>query len=326
MNDGHSEHWPAGEPAAADRLDEVLGPLRAYLTATCAEVERGERPPAVLLLAFEGWNDAGQAATGTLEVLCQQWETVGLPPICDGDYYDYQVTRPTVRRDADGMGTIEWPSLRVSEAHLDAEGSPVLEAPAPPDGLRVLVCSGVEPNVRWRSYTDELLTAARGWGVDAIIVLGALLADVPHTRPLPARASSAHVDVRVALDAERPSYEGPTGIVGVVTDTSARAGLPTLSLWGAVPHYVAQFPSPKALLGLVEALRGVLHVPVSTLEVEAEAEAWERSVDEVASEDTDVAAYVAQLEQAADAQELPEASGDAIAREFERYLRGRRES
>lgn len=312
------------EPSApADQPDDALGPLRTHLTATVEELEAGRRAPTVLLLAFEGWNDAGDAATGALEALREQWDAADAGRVCDGEYYDYQVTRPVVRRDADGLGTLEWPALQVHAAHLDAAGRPVAAEEAPADGVRVLIASGVEPNVRWRAFAQELLEFVERERVDAVVTLGALLADVPHTRPLRARPTSPLVDVRVAVGAERPEYEGPTGIVGVIGDEAARRGLPSLSLWGAVPHYVAQAPSPKTLLGLVEAVEDLLHVSVSTLELEDDAQAWQRGVDELATEDPDIAAYVRQLEEAQDTQELPEASGEAIAREFERYLRGR---
>ncbi len=306
------------------RPDDVLGPLRAYLTATVDEVDAGVRAPRVMLLAFEGWNDAGHAASGALETLREQWEAPRTETLCTGEYYDFQVTRPVVHRDADGLGTIDWPCVNVHEAHLDARGRPVGPDAADPAGLHVHLCTGVEPNVGWRSFTDELLGAARSWGVDAIVTVGSLLADVPHTRPLPAQLSSPQVDLRVAVDAEQPTYEGPTGIIGVVAETAARAGFPTLALWTAVPHYVAQSPSPKALLALVQAHQDLLNVQVNTRELEAEVDSWQRGVDEAAESDADIAAYVRQLEEAFDAQEMPEASGDAIAREFERYLRGRR--
>lgn len=308
---------------AEDQPDDALGALRTHLTATVEELEAGRRAPTVLLLAFQGWNDAGEAATGTLEALRQQWDAAELGRVCEGEYYDYQVTRPHVRRDADGLGTLEWPAIRLHVAALDAAGRPVAEEEAPADGVRVLLASGVEPNVGWRAFTAELFAWAARERVDAVVTLGALLADVPHTRPLRALPTSPLVDVRVAVGAERPTYEGPTGIVGVIGDEAARRGLPSLALWGAVPHYVAQAPSPKTLLGLVEAVEHLLHVTVSTHELEDDAHAWQRGVDELAAEDPDVAAYVRQLEQAQDAQELPEASGEAIAREFERYLRGR---
>ncbi|MCK6090317.1 PAC2 family protein [Micrococcus endophyticus] len=311
------------DASSADQPDDALGPLRTHLTATVDDLEAGLRAPTVLLLAFEGWNDAGDAASGALDALREQWDAAEAGRICDGEFYDYQVTRPVVRRDADGLGTLEWPAVRLHEAQLDAQGRPVAGEAAPPDGVRVLLAVGVEPNVRWQAFAEELFAAAAARQVDAVVTLGALLADVPHSRPLRARPTSPLVDVRVAVGADRPAYEGPTGIVGVIADEAARRALPSVSLWGAVPHYVAQAPSPKTLLGLVEAIEDLLHVSVSTCELEDDAQAWQRGVDELAAEDPDVAAYVRQLEEAQDTQQLPEASGEAIAREFERYLRGR---
>lgn len=317
------------DPSATDPRDaavppeDVLGALRTHLTATVPDLEAGHRAPAVLIVAFQGWNDAGDAATGALDALRLQWDAAPSGRVCDGDYYDYQVTRPVVRRDADGLGTLEWPAVRLHEALLDAAGCPVAEERAPADGLRVVLAEGVEPNVRWRGFVDELLDWARDQRIDAVVTLGALLSDAPHTRPLSARPSSPLLDLRVALDADRPTYEGPTGIVGVVTDEAARRGFAAVSLWGAVPHYVAQAPSPKALLGLVEGIEDLLNVHLMTHELVEDARAWQRGVDELAKEDPEVAAYVRQLEHTQDAQDLPEASGEAIAREFERYLRGR---
>lgn len=306
-----------------DRTDDELGPLRAFLTATVPEVESGSRPPTVMLVAFEGWNDAGQAATGAVQTLAGQWEAFEREDVCSGEYYDFQVTRPTVRRDADGRGILAWPALHVQEAVLDGDGLPTTAEDCAADGLKVLLCSGVEPNLRWRAFTAELLETAAEEHVDALVVLGSLLADVPHTRPLPAQVSSPQPELRMAVGAERPTYEGPTGIVGVVADTAAGVGLPTLSVWGMVPHYVAQAPSPTAQLAVVEALEELLGVTVDTGSLQAEAALWRQSVDEAAQEDEQIAAYVQQLEEATDASALPEASGDAIAQELERYLRGR---
>ncbi|MDY6055395.1 PAC2 family protein [Micrococcus sp.] len=320
MSDARTSDGPDAEGLPPD----LMGALRTHLTATVPDVEAGRRAPAVLLVAFQGWNDAGEAASGAVEALRLQWDAARIGRVCEGEYYDYQMARPVVRRDADGLGTLDWPALHLCEARLDGAGHPVaLGDEAPPEGLRVLLASGTEPNVRWRAFVDELLGYMEDEHVDAVVTLGALLADVPHSRPLRARPTSPLVDVRVAVDADRPTYEGPTGIVGVLADAAAHRGLASVSLWGAVPHYVSQAPSPKTLLGLVEAVEDLLHVDMVTHELVEDARAWQRGVDELAREDPQVAAYVRQLEEAQDAQELPEASGEAIAREFERYLRGR---
>jgi predicted ATP-grasp superfamily ATP-dependent carboligase len=269
------------------------------------------RRPVVMIAAFEGWNDAGEAATGAIDLLRRHWRAAAAGSLTDGDYYDYQFTRPTVVRDADGLGTLSWPQTRMYRA-TDIEG------------LDVILVSGAEPSYRWKAFTAELLTHAAEQNVDAVIMLGALLADVPHTRPLPAAPSSADPELRELLGAKRPTYEGPTGIVGVITDTAARAGLPTVSVWATVPHYVSQAPSPKAQLSLLRRMEDLLQVTLDLKPLVEDAQAWERGVNELAGEDPDVAAYVEQLERARDTEELPEASGEAIAREFERYLRRRR--
>lgn len=268
------------------------------------------RRPVVMIAAFEGWNDAGDAATSAVDALRHQWGASAAGSLTDGDYYDYQFTRPTVVRDADGLGTLSWPRTRMyraSDLH----------------GLDVILVSGAEPSYRWQAFTAELLTHAAEQNVDAVIMLGALLADVPHTRPLPASPASADPELRGLLGARRPTYEGPTGIVGVVTDTAARAGLPTVSVWATVPHYVSQAPSPKAELALLLRIEDLLQIPLELADLAEDAAAWERGVNELAGEDPDVAAYVEQLERARDTEELPEATGEAIAQEFERYLRRR---
>ena len=160
------------DASSADQPDDALGPLRTHLTATVDDLEAGLRAPTVLLLAFEGWNDAGDAASGALDALREQWDAAEAGRICDGEFYDYQVTRPVVRRDADGLGTLEWPAVRLHEAQLDAQGRPVAGEAAPPDGVRVLLAVGVEPNVRWQAFAEELFAAAAARQVDAVVTLG----------------------------------------------------------------------------------------------------------------------------------------------------------
>jgi predicted ATP-grasp superfamily ATP-dependent carboligase len=183
---------------------------------------------------------------------------------------------------------------------------------------------GVEPSYRWRAYTAELLAHATELDVDCLVLVGALLADVPHSRPIPVTVTSEDDTVREALNTEASQYEGPTGIVGVLAEVASLAGIPTLSLWAAVPHYVGQSPSPKAELAILQGLEDILQVPLDTTVLTEEAEAWERGVNELATEDPEVAAYVRQLEEAKDTADLPEATGESIAREFERYLKKRR--
>jgi predicted ATP-grasp superfamily ATP-dependent carboligase len=206
-----------------------------------------------------------------------------------------------------------WPTTRISWARL------------PGSARDVVLLRGIEPNIRWKSFADEVLGYCHELGVEMVVTLGALLADSPHTRPIPVSGTSSDESVARSLNLELSRYEGPTGIVGVVQDTCTRAGLPAVSLWAAVPHYVAQPPCPKATLALLRQIEELLDVPIPLGELPEDARAWERGVDELASEDAEVADYVRTLEQAKDTAELPEASGDAIAKEFERYLRRRDE-
>jgi len=264
----------------------------------------------VMLCAFEGWNDAGDAASGAVLHLEEVWSATQIAEFDPEDYYDFQVNRPEVTFD-DGARAITWPTTRLSVARI------------PLATRDVVLVHGIEPSMRWRSFTNELLTAARDLGVEMVITLGALLADSPHTRPVPVSGTSSDAALSLRLGYEPSTYEGPTGIVGVLQDACAQAGIPAVSLWAAVPHYVAQPPCPKATLALLARIEDLLDVPVPLGDLPEESRAWQIGVDELASEDEEIAAYVRTLEEAVDTAELPEASGDAIAREFERYLRRR---
>lgn len=264
---------------------------------------------AILVAAFEGWNDAGGAATSAVLHLSETLEATKVAEIDPEEYHDFQVSRPIVSTGDDGERSLTWPATTVRTAQVD--------------GRTIVLVHGVEPSMRWRTYCRELLTLAETLGVRTVITLGGLLADVPHTRPIPVTATSDDPAVQAVLDVEQSQYEGPTGIVGVLGHMAQEAGLRSMSLWVAVPHYVAHPPSPKATLALLTRLDDLLglHTPLGDLPEDAQA--WERGVDELAQEDEEIAQYVAQLEEAKDTAELPEASGEAIAREFERYLRRR---
>ena len=264
----------------------------------------------VMLCAFEGWNDAGDAASGAVLHLEDVWSANQVAEFDPEDYYDYQVNRPEIVLE-DGERTVVWPTTRISVARI------------PLATRDVVLVHGIEPSMRWRTFTSELLAVARDLGVEMVVTLGALLADTPHTRPVPVSGTSSDSDLALKLGYEPSSYEGPTGIVGVLQDACATAGIPAVSLWAAVPHYVAQPPCPKATLALLARIEDLLDVPVPLGDLPEESRAWQIGVDELAGEDDEIAAYVAQLEEAVDTAELPEASGDAIAREFERYLRRR---
>ncbi len=264
-----------------------------------------------MIAAFEGWNDAGSAASAAVATLAEAWRAREVRTLDPEPYHDFQVNRPMVSRDADGTRSIQWPVTTVSIAL-----SPGL-------GRSVVLAQGTEPSMRWRTYCNELLDAAEELRVGTVVTVGALLADAPHTRPIPVQTTSDDPQVQALLGVEAGEYEGPTGIVGVLGHMAAERGMHTLSIWAAVPHYVSQPPSPKATLALLSALEEVLAEPIPTGELSEDAAAWQRGVDELAAEDPEVAEYVRQLEEAKDTVELPEASGEAIAREFERYLRRR---
>jgi proteasome assembly chaperone (PAC2) family protein len=270
----------------------------------------GERVT-VMLAAFEGWNDAGEAASDALRFLRRQFDAQKVGAIEADDYYDFQFTRPTVRRAGSGRRRIKWPTTKVSTARVP--GQPV----------DLVFVQGTEPSYRWRAFTEELIEYVEDLEVDYLVVVGALLADVPHSRPIPVTATSESDELRERLGLEASQYEGPTGIVGVFADSADHHGTPTVSLWAAVPHYVAQAPSPKAQLALLHRIEELLQIPLDTNELAEDAEAWERGVNELATEDPEVAAYIHQLEEAKDTADLPEATGESIAREFERYLKRR---
>ncbi|MBB5789217.1 putative ATP-grasp superfamily ATP-dependent carboligase [Jiangella mangrovi] len=263
----------------------------------------------VLIAAFEGWNDAGEAATAGVEHLERVWNGESVAALDPDEYYDFQVNRPLVSVDEDAVRSIEWPTTRLSVASLDDRD--------------IVLLRGIEPNMRWRAFCAELLSVAADLGCEQVITLGALLADVPHTRPVPVTVSASDPDQAERLGLEPSRYEGPTGIVGVFQDAATKAGLDSVSLWAAVPHYVAQSPCPKATLVLLQRVEDHLGLPIPMGDLAEQAEAWQHGVDELAEEDSDVAEYVRRLEEARDTVDLPEASGEHIAREFERYLRRR---
>jgi proteasome assembly chaperone (PAC2) family protein len=267
----------------------------------------------VLVAAFEGWNDAGEAATAVIEHLEASWQAVKLGALDPEDYYDFQVHRPHVAVDESGVRSLDWPTTRISLAR-------------PPGTERdVVLLRGIEPNMRWRAFCAELLATATELGVGRIVTLGALLADVPHTRPVPVTMSTSDGAIASSMGLEASRYQGPTGIVGVLQDAATRAGLVATTLWAAVPHYVAQSPCPKATLVLLRRVEDLLNVPVPLGDLPDEARAWQHGVEELATEDPEIADYVRRLEQARDTTDLPEATGEHIAREFERYLRRRDE-
>lgn len=265
----------------------------------------------VVIAAFEGWNDAGEAASSAVSHLGAAWDAKPIGEIDPEDYYDFQVTRPVLDVTDGKHRRLTWPTTRIVKAR--------------PEGLDrdVVLVHGIEPNMRWRGFCTELVDGFAELGAELVILVGALLADSPHTRPVPVTVAASDEKQAAELQIEPVDYQGPTGIVGVLQDACANAGVAAVSLWAAVPHYVAQPPSPKATLALLRGIEDIMDVPMPLGELPDEARAWERGVDELAEQDAEVAEYVRALEEAKDATDLPEASGDAIAKEFERYLRRR---
>jgi predicted ATP-grasp superfamily ATP-dependent carboligase len=273
----------------------------------------GKLTSPVIIAAFEGWNDAGEAASGVINHLSLAWQATEVGAIDPEDYYDFQVTRPVTEVAEGRTERLVWPTTRLLAAKQEATDRDLL------------LLRGIEPNMRWRGFCSELVTAFSALEIELVVLLGALLADSPHTRPVPVATAASDPALAADLRADLVDYKGPTGIVGVLQHACADAGIPAVSLWASVPHYVAQPPSPKATLALIRAVEDVLDVSLPLADLPQEARAWERGVDELAEQDTEVADYVRTLEEAKDATDLPQASGDAIAREFERYLRRRRD-
>jgi predicted ATP-grasp superfamily ATP-dependent carboligase len=245
--------------------------------------------------------------------LTEAWQAEPVGAIDPEDFYDFQVTRPVTEVTDGATRRLVWPTTRL-----------LTPAKNPADRELVLV-HGIEPNMRWRRFCAELVETFAGLHAEMVVLLGALLADSPHTRPVPVTTSASDQALASGLHASPSDYKGPTGITGVLQHECAEAGIAAVSLWAAVPHYVAQPPSPKATLALLRGVEDILDMSLPLGDLAQEARAWERGVDELAEQDSEVADYVRTLEEAKDATELPEASGDAIAAEFERYLRRRRD-
>ena len=260
----------------------------------------------IVIAAFEGWNDAADAASSVVDHLIRVWGARIVGAVDPEDFYDFQVNRPVVGSDERGHRRITWPTTQIAVA-------------SPPDLARdVILIRGIEPNMRWRQFCAELLAATDELGGELVVTLGALLADTPHTRPIPVTGTATEPELVDRLKLEQSTYEGPTGIVGVFQDACVRVDMPAVSYWAAVPHYVAQPPCPKATLALIGQIEDLLEISIPLGDLPEDARAW-------AEEDEDVADYVRSLEETRDTTDLPEASGEAIAREFERYLKRRGE-
>jgi len=266
----------------------------------------------VMICAFEGWNDAGDAASYAATYLAERWETRPFADIDPEDYFDFTRTRPRVHLDDGHQREIVWPTNELSAASI------------PGTDRDIILLSGAEPQLRWRTFTHHLVEVAQAFDVELVITLGALLAEVPHSRPVSVIGTAVDQQLIDRLGLNRSTYEGPTGIVGVLQDACAKAGLPAASLWAAVPTYVPGAPSPKAALALIERICGLLDLPLTTTDLEIAAADYERQIDQLVNEDDETAGYVAHLEARYDAgdgadDDLTDAS--ALVEEVERFLR-----
>ena len=271
----------------------------------------------VLVCAFKGWNDAGEAASAALSFIRESFESEDVARIDPEEYYDFTAVRPTVRLAEGHTREMDWPTNQFSIAAVPgAEGD-------------LVMLQGVEPSLRWRRFTDSVISTARELDVRMVITLGALLADVPHSRPVAITGIGSDSTLVERLGFEPPSYEGPTGIVGVLQHACAVAGLTSVSLWASVPHYVAASPNPKVALALVRGFEGIAGVAVDAGELESAAEDYERQVSAAVASDPEVKAFVERLESAMDEVETATPSeeripsADTIARDFQRFLRQR---
>ena len=261
----------------------------------------------IVIAAFEGWNDAGDAATSAAEFLRDRWSAQAFAEIDPEDFYDFTATRPRVRLD-DGERTIEWPRNEISAASIS--------------GLErdVVLVIGTEPQLRWRTFCEQILAVVEATGSRLVITLGALLAEVAHSRPVSVIGTSTDPDAMTEMDLQRSTYQGPTGIVGVLQDQCRRHDVPSASLWAAVPTYVPNAPSPKAALALVERTSALLEVGVTTTDLEIAAASYERQVSEVVDSDEETAEYVRSLEERYDDGDEPEDPA-SLVEEIERFLR-----
>lgn len=270
----------------------------------------------ILVASFEGWSDAGDAASLAARYLSETWAARRFATVDPEEFFDFTEVRPKVRVDDGGLTRrIEWPETLLSAA------------PIPGTGRDVILLRGVEPQLRWRGFCRMIIDVAMALNTELVITLGALLADVPHTRPVRVIATAHEPKLAARLGVDLSRYEGPTGIVGVLHDACAKAGLPSAGLWASVPHYVHQVSSPKAALALVERAAPLLGTRIDPVELQIAGEAYVREVNERVADDEEATAYVTQLEEAADREQAEKAatatlaSGDALADEVERFLR-----
>jgi proteasome assembly chaperone (PAC2) family protein len=265
----------------------------------------------VAIAAFEGWNDAADASTAAVEHLEQMWDARPVSELDPEEFYDFQVNRPIVALSDGETRKIDWPTTRFSVA-------------TPPGSDRdVLLVRGIEPSMRWRTFCESLLEVCHSLEVTQIVLLGALLADVPYTRPLPVTGSASDRATIERYHLTPNRYEGPTGIVGVLQDACTKAEIPAISFWVHVPHYANNPPCAKATLALLHRVEDVLDLPVPVADLAEESAEWEERLRAAAEQDAELAEYVRELEERSGDAGLQPLSGDEIAHEFEKYLRRR---
>ena len=273
-----------------------------------------------MVIAFGGWSDAGEAATGVITHLLTVLgssdsahvdiaKSTLIGEVDSEDFYDFQVNRPLIFVDASMIRSLTWPGVQIFGVRN-------------PDGERDFVfVRGVEPSMRWRTFASEILDLAEDLEVELVITLGSMLADTPHTRAIPVSGTGAHPDIATRLGVEVSRYEGPTGILAVIQDGCVRRGIDAIALWAAVPHYANATPSPKATLALVNGLEDFLEISLPQGDLPERALAWEAAVNEMVKEDSDIEEYIKTLEESKDANEISDESGEELAREVERFLR-----
>ncbi|MEY4367727.1 MAG: hypothetical protein RLZ28_1142 [Actinomycetota bacterium] len=267
-----------------------------------------------LIVAFEGWNDAAEAASGAAKYLVEKTGVESVAMVDPEDYYDFQFARPSVFFDESGDRKLSWPN---TEMCAPTAASRI----ANPEFANIHVMIGVEPSRRWRGFTDEVLEMVVDREIDNVIFLGAMLAEVPHTRPIAVNSTSQNEAVREQLGIERSRYEGQVGILTVLGQAFEANNIATIALWASVPHYVHNTPSPKAMLSLVAELEKLLNLNFDRSDLAEQAFSWERGVDEVSLADDEMQGYIAELEKKHDEAESEQASGDFLANEFEKFLR-----
>ena len=263
----------------------------------------------VLLVAFGGWNDAGDSATSAIEFMAEQWNAAAFADIDPEEFYDFTITRPEVRVDLEGVRRIDWPSNEFRAAHVS------------PHGVDVILLSGIEPQLKWRTFCEHVIGVALATDARMVVTLGALLAEIPHSRPVSVFGATYDDESAEELDLLPSRYEGPTGITGVLHNACRDAGIRSAALWAAVPTYVPSSPSPKAALALVDRTARLLDIAIDTTELKFATDAYEHQVSQLVAEDEETTEYVAHLERRYDEEPNAFSDGESLVDEVERFLR-----